>query len=74
MDDERKVLGMTPKVIIFIATKGIPLVLQVTEYLGVKPSISCSSLLRGRYWDQFPISWGCPRPNVRCLFVDPQGN
>ncbi len=64
MNDAREVLGITPKTIAFLATKGIPLVLQGTEYLGVKPSISCSSSLRGRYWDQLPIPWGCPRPNV----------
>ncbi len=51
MNDEQKVLGMIPKAIAFLATKGVPLVLQGSEYLGVKPSISCSSSLRGRYWD-----------------------
>ena len=74
MNDEQEALGTRPKAIVFIATKGIPLVLQGTEYLGVKPSISCSSSLRGRYWDQFPTPWECPRLNVRCLFVEPQGN
>lgn len=51
MNDEQKVLETTPKAIVFRGTKGIPLLLQGTEYLGVKPSISCSSSLRGRYWD-----------------------
>ena len=51
MNDEQKVLGMIPKAIAFLATKGVPLVLQGSEYLGVKPSISCSRSLRGRYWD-----------------------
>ena len=64
MNDEQEVLGATPKAIVFIATKCIPLVLQGTEYFRVKPSISCSSSLRGRYWDQLPIPWECPRPNV----------
>ncbi len=64
MIDEQEVLGMTPKAIVFIATKGIPLVLQGTECFRVKPSISCSSSLRGHYWDQFPIPWECPKPNV----------
>ncbi len=49
MIDEQEVLGMTPKGIVFIAIKGGPLVLQGTEYFRVKPSISCSRSLRGRY-------------------------
>ena len=51
MNDEQEALGTTPKAIVFIATKGIPLVLQGTECFRVKPSISCSSSLRGRHWD-----------------------
>ena len=47
MNDERKALGTTPKAIVFRDTKGIPLKLQGSELLGVKPSIYCSSLLRG---------------------------
>ena len=49
MIDEQEVLGTTPKAIVFRGIKGAPLLLQGTEYLGVKPSISCSSSLRGRY-------------------------
>lgn len=64
MIDEQEVLGTTPKAIVFRGIKGAPLLLQGTECFRVKPSISCSSSLRGRYWDQFPIPWGCPRPNV----------
>lgn len=73
MKDEREVLGTTPKAIVFRGTKGAPLMLQGSELLGVNPSIP--ALARsGRYWDPLPIPWGCPRPNVRCLFVEPQGN
>lgn len=51
MNDEQVVLGMTPKAIVFRGIKGAPLMLQAIAHLEVRPSISCSSSLRGRYWD-----------------------
>ena len=45
MIDEQAVLGTTPKAIAFLATKGIPLLLQAIAHWGVRPSVSCSRSL-----------------------------